>query len=1080
VGYHESAEIGYMQTFYVPSSILLYLLIIGSVAAGQTAPPSSAAQSAAAPVGSTPVTSAGGASPTPSNAGQSGGAPASTQPCAGSFSLATPITSSVQASGSAATAPSNSPQQQSGTQSQASAGASPQAGNQAQAQPVTIRIQTGPSSQAGNSQQGQAVIIEVVPGVGASVVKPNPASDPDPASKKQPVFQAYRVTLPIGFNNAAEIATELVANPLPGVASVLAADDSHLLFVLDGSKITNDNLGQTEDAIQTAVTALSRTRHSFSSSPILASLPPGTSNATDIAAKIAASNIPGVTSVNAIGDSSVLFLIDTSADPKNPGKVRERTQLERDLRELVARLAVASPILQIFPLPRGKGHACDVVTAIGRQMDGILSMAPVDDTRILVGVDPAKDALGLHKRLQELIDGLAVPLNLPALDVDSITMRLYYNHNANAVAAVVNNAFSDVKASAVDNDSVLLSVPSNGSTALTRAQQAIAMIDQPRPQVTLNTWALQLSSDRKDRLDPFVFRSRRLANQYNDVIQESILRGWGYLSRSLSQPDFLDPVFSNYLTKQASLDPNGRCCVQKPGNAPGYGLGYETLFKPLPPHLVYMLMTLAASRDPRVTAITVLDMIEGRAPSGFLSQDEIDAKLLLNSGKQCQVADNEFYEAPSNQFPPDYAETDVDDIIPPARLPRYLALECVRHELGLLLARQGIASTSFLGQFRAALADFLYQNKMMAEYSPDFDPWSYPEAAAKLDAALIPIVDAFNWDMTVLQQNLFNRLTSRFEKDKHLSYGSGGLVTVKVVAGNQATAETASQNYFPQNPTMKLEDLASALVSGGSGGNASSGGSAGNAGGQTGAQAAHAVMLAGTLSSVVAAMAAYKAASPAQVTAKLGKGISVTATAYTLSSASGAELDINVMANENGAQMISANAAQAQPNDDLASRVSEQHVNTRVRMDSLKLFELSTMQSTIARMKTPWKPLDPVVELPLIDSLGIRGVRRKPDIIYHQSLVFIDATIVPTAADLGQTLYLKYDQVPSRRFPGHLGSAYRVEELGDEGWAAVLVRKGHIGLIKWFGSQYIDTDGQVRSAAPDPDCVLATCSPSAP
>ena len=237
--------------------------------------------------------------------------------------------------------------------------------------------------------------------------------------------------------------------------------------------------------------------------------------------------------------------------------------------------------------------------------------------------------------------------------------------------------------------------------------------------------------------------------------------------------------------------------------------------------------------------------------------------------------------------------------------------------------------------------------------------------------------------MEVLQEHLQKQLTKDVAKDKHLSYTSNGLVTVKVVSGNQAQVQTQSLNYFPQNPTIKLEDFAKALVSGGGSSSQSSGTGSSTGGGGSGT-AAKAALLGGTLNPIISAVAAYSAAQPAQVTAKVGSGLALTVTPHTLSSATGAELNVNVVYNENAAAMISSDATKSQANDDLNSRVSEHEVTTLVRMDCLKFFEISTMQSVIARQRDRWKPIDPVVEIPLLSGLGY-GVGRKPQVIYNQS-----------------------------------------------------------------------------------------------
>ena len=360
-------------------------------------------------------------------------------------------------------------------------------------------------------------------------------------------------------------------------------------------------------------------------------------------------------------------------------------------------------------------------------------------------------------------------------------------------------------------------------------------------------------------------------------------------------------------------------------------------------------------------------------------------------------------------------------------------------------------------QFRAAVADYLFQNKMADEYPNDFEPFSYPASAATLDAALTPIVEGFNDDLEILQENLQDQLTSNVGQDKHLHYTSNGLVSVKVVSGNQALAQTQSLNYFPQNPTLSLENFAKQIAAG-----------------QTPASTtapSPVPLLAGSLSSVAATIAAYAAAQPQQVTAKAGSGLALTVTPFTLSSATGAELNVNVTYNENGAATISADTTQTNSTNDLNSRVSDHEVNTLVRMDSLKFFEISTLQSVIARERRPWKPIDPLFELPLLNNPGIVIARRKPPVIYDQSIIFLEASIMPTAADLGHGLIFQPDMVVRASPTGTatLVEARRVKDFaawtGPENDALKAIMDYDKRMVAYFAGEYVDVTGAVHEPA---------------
>jgi hypothetical protein len=128
----------------------------------------------------------------------------------------------------------------------------------------------------------------------------------------------------------------------------------------------------------------------------------------------------------------------------------------------------------------------------------------------------------------------------------------------------------------------------------------------------------------------------------------------------------------------------------------------------------------------------------------------------------------------------------------------------------------------------------------------------------------------------------------------------------------------------------------------------------------------------------------------------------MTVTPYTLTAADGAELDIDLTAKDNGASVVGAEpAGSTTATDDLSSRVSNHHVKSHVRLESLKLFELSALDSTLARGKTPCKPIDPYLEIPVLGEL-VR-IPRRPELIRQRSIVFLSAVVVPTAADLAAT-----------------------------------------------------------------------------
>jgi hypothetical protein len=848
----------------------------------------------------------------------------------------------------------------------------------------------------------------------------------------------------------------------------------------------------------------------------IAHLNPGL-NATDVAAALQ-NKISGVTSIVPLGPSDLLYTIDpTKATGLPPlatkttkkGKAIKQTPIqtpaqavEAELLDLLGKIPPETITPKVLTLPEGYQGACSIITMIGHLVPNIASLAAISDTRILVGFTGGdKDVADATKTLNDLIAGLAISTVPRAPFVQSVTMRLYYDRDAASVASAVQSAFSQLKVTSVlmntaniYSDTVVIADPtgSTSTSTLDQARRMIAQLDEPRAQIIVNAWSLQISSDKPGGVSEVDPQARRLASGYNDALESAVMRGWNYVNQTnmvangaTANAIDLDPLFSSYLCKSTTFGPvdswttqslNSRCPFGYPvpqgtdskqfhTEQLHYALGYSSIIGSEAPNLIQMLILVMATNHPGPVIDETVNRMEGLGESRGGSQPwTLTTGALRIGAESCQDTDKRLYRRVGEEFnseTADEGDSYVGTFIKNARkqiAPPYIGFACTREKLNELVRPGKIHeayTTSAIGQFRAAVADYLFQNKMATEYPNDFKPFLYPAAAATLDAVLTPIVEAFNEDLEALQQNLQQQLTSNVSQDKHLHYTSNGLVSVKVVSGNQAMVQTQSLNYFPQNPTISLESFAQQIAAG-----------------QTPASTtapAPVPLLAGSLSSVAATMAAYAATQPQQVTAKVGSGLALTVTPFTLSSAKGAELSVNVTYNENGAATISSDATQANSTDDLNSRVSGHQVNTLVRMDSLKFFEISTMQSVIARERKPWKPIDPFFELPLLDNPGIVIARRKPEVIYDQSIIFLEASITPTAADLGQGLIYQPDMVvaiPSGGGTSKRAEAHYKNDFGpwtcSEKDALEAISEYHKHMVAYFAGEYIDSDGAVH------------------
>ncbi|MGO9865340.1 MAG: hypothetical protein ACLPLR_17165 [Terriglobales bacterium] len=896
--------------------------------------------------------------------------------------------------------------------------------------------------------------------------------------------EAWVVKLNKG-NNAADIAAALTG--FPQVLSATALADTRLVLIVDvsplnGEKIPADakapsaRIKDLKDRISSAVENMEAFKTPYAVLPF--AVPLGDNgNAPDIASKLAGA-IPGVNTIIPIGNSKLLFMLDETPDPKVPSKPRDVKALEGRITEIVHAMALPYPKLYLVPFPLGTGKNCDVANALVNKIPGVLSIAPVGTTRLAFTIDKNADNQDLHKTINSYVKALAEPVAAPAPNTKTYSERLYYDHDPVALAALISKAYAEVTAQAIVPDKIVLSetvpdlepdqdekdvapgqkpdsmkeVTPHGQKRdpIQSARRTISKIDQPEPQLSLETWSLQYSATKQEEVEKFSRKVDEVAQDYNGRLARSRAKGWKYLVDNIEKDGFLDHDFSDYLTDisvVAPADVFGQESFQRIDGLtsklePDYALGYPTLFKPLEPNLVYMLVALAASNQPRVHADAVINAIE--------NPDSLPDSPLADTpdNHTCQCRDRQRYAHFMG-----------------------LQLECVRDVLHnqLFASTTGQPSTSAFGLFRAAIANFLFQYKMMVDYPDDFQPFLSSKAAADLDAQLSPIVDAFESDLEIFQQNIRDKIECNGSsaakqkpspavdrscrpvfQDKNTTYASSGIVSVKVVAGNPTNVQTTTQNYFDATPPATLGDFAAAIRSIGSPS-------------ASGAAPALPKFLTSNMSvnEAVGALAAIQTLTRTPVTAKIGKGLTLSATAYSLSGAAGAEMDLTVESNENGAGLVTATTqsnlqSQSLANDDLMSRVSDHKVTTRVRVDSLNLFKLSTMESELARGQKPWKPLDPWFEIPVLAEVVKKP--RRPQLTYHRSFVFINALLVPTASDLGSGLPVKPDCL-SMGEKGCEKSARSLSEFAPNYGQALFDFNDH--MVRAFASEYIDNNGVV-------------------
>jgi hypothetical protein len=125
-----------------------------------------------------------------------------------------------------------------------------------------------------------------------------------------------------------------------------------------------------------------------------------------------------------------------------------------------------------------------------------------------------------------------------------------------------------------------------------------------------------------------------------------------------------------------------------------------------------------------------------------------------------------------------------------------------------------------------------------------------------------------------------------------------------------------------------------------------------------------------------------------------------------LSTASSAEIAVTLNADEAaGGPAFAGGQGATQDN----SRVANHDVTTRVRVESLKLFEVSAFSAVVQRSRSRFPLLPPFVEIPYIGTIA--GIPMPGAKEYHASTAIISAMVVPTAADIAYGLRFLFDQV---------------------------------------------------------------------
>jgi hypothetical protein len=590
----------------------------------------------------------------------------------------------------------------------------------------------------------------------------------------------------------------------------------------------------------------------------------------------------------------------------------------------------------------------------------------------------------------------------------------------------------------------------------------IAQLDLPRPEMIISAWVTQNSSANPKAIGAFSNMVKGLVAEYDHQFENLVLKGWVSVKGQSVMRGYFNQPFRSYIAdrfvadtyrenkagstlqelSQAFLD-RSQAKLADPV-APRkrsdlgicergrYCLGYSNLFNPVKPALTDLLLTIIAAQEPDVVADNAISAIEGAStPAGFdesacdVPPDNPDSEVRKRCRAIWKTLDLDHVSPPPGRAT--CSERDYKGILYSLLHDRdngpSIHLQCFKEEADRLLKGSSSSDPAppfGIGLIRAAVADFLFNYKLSQQYPHEFAAYDLSQSADALNNALSPLIDAFNRDLWSYQlfvradlQYRVEGLNSRdderccvkrlFGLDKP-SFFNDGLITVRTISGQSTYVNTASQSFLNASTAPELTTLLSSLTASGT----SAPGANSLAGSALSANPA------GRAAALAAVLANYQT-----TFAQIGRTLAISAIPRSLNTASSAEIAVTLNADESAAPTYFGGATAAGVANDAAintSRVASHDTATRVRVDSVKLFEISSFSAIVERSRARFPLLPPFVEIPYIGTFA--GIPLGAAKEFHSSTAILSAYVVPTSADIAYGLRFVSDVVVDGLNPG--------------------------------------------------------------
>ena len=535
----------------------------------------------------------------------------------------------------------------------------------------------------------------------------------------------------------------------------------------------------------------------------------------------------------------------------------------------------------------------------------------------------------------------------------TIVTRLYNNRDASKIAKALDSTAQPV------GDDMLIVPESSG------IPQRIASLDLPRPEVTLNLWSVELSSHKAEDIIPAELAVSQSLTVENELIRKAIEDAWTTLTCCVPKTGdvkvVFDSVFYDYVSNRyLACASDGTKNWQVPTNAKPelcgkpeqrteweacatdkYCLGYTEAFIVSKPSLSRMIFLLAAMKDPQSKIGPVVNSMkltpnQGKTPTGCPAGGKLES---------VQAEETDF---------PNFR----------SRLTEALSENRVR-------------------VLRAAIVDFLFNYKRSVQYPSQFIAYDLSHSADKLDSLFAPIVEGFNLDVQTHLSKVLQQIpcTTPEISEKGVTFSDSGVVTVTATSSNKATVNITTANRFDTTPSFTISQYLTQL--------------------QKVESNLPQTALVSLHKDELAAFTALLSTQQPSAT-HIGRHFNLDITPSSLATASSVDLDISLDVGEDANASNPSGAGdqgsgkQGGSSDDNPSRVVTHTVKDRVRVETTRLFEVSSFSAALRREKG--KFIVPILgEIPIFGPMfRFHNPFSSPtEAVFHHTLAVVHAELYP-------------------------------------------------------------------------------------